>query len=60
MNICVVSTIGVIRDFIVKYRIVENSLSRKTVDLVSDEMKFTLDQIAEYLPRHCAQNEVCT
>jgi len=50
MNICALSPVGVIRDFIVKYRIVENSLSRKTVDLVSGEMKFTLDQIADYHP----------
>jgi glycosyltransferase involved in cell wall biosynthesis len=51
MNICALSTVGVIREFLVRYRIVENSLSRKTVDLVSDEMKFTLDEITENHPQ---------
>ena len=50
MNICAMSSVGVIRDFLVRYRIVENSLSRKTVDLVSEEMKFTLDGISENNP----------
>jgi len=50
MNICALSPVGVIRDFIVRYRTVENSLSRETVDLVSGEMKYTLDEIAEHRP----------
>ena len=50
MNICAISTVGVIHDFIVRYRVVENSLSRETVDLVSGEMKYTLDEISEKSP----------
>jgi glycosyltransferase involved in cell wall biosynthesis len=47
MNILALSPVGVIQDFIVRYRIVENSLSRETVDLVSGEMKYTLDELVE-------------
>jgi len=50
MNICSLSPVGVLQDYIVKYRIVENSLSRETVDVVSREMKYTLDEIAEHSP----------
>jgi len=37
--------VGVIDDFVVKYRIVADSLSNKTVDIASSEIKFTLDRI---------------
>ncbi len=36
---------GVINDFLVKYRIVDNSLSRKTVGIASSEIRFTLDRL---------------
>jgi glycosyltransferase involved in cell wall biosynthesis len=50
MNICALSPVGVLHDFVVRYRVVENSLSRITVDLVSGEMKYTLEEIAERSP----------
>jgi len=39
--------IGVLPDYIVKYRVLSNSLSRKTLHLVSTENKYTLDHILE-------------
>jgi len=37
--------IGVLKDFLVKYRIVQNSLSRRCIDIVAEENEFTLDKI---------------
>jgi len=41
---------GVINDFLVKYRIVDNSLSRKTVGIASSEIRFTLDRLLALNP----------
>jgi len=38
-------SVGVIRDFIVKYRIVKGSLSSQTVDIASSEIRFSLNRI---------------
>jgi glycosyltransferase involved in cell wall biosynthesis len=43
-------TVGVIRDYIVKYRVLSDSLSRKTLHLVSSEIQFTLDKIIDRNP----------
>ena len=45
MEISSRSKIGVLKDFLVKYRVSDNSLSRSTLDIVSTEIKFTLDNI---------------
>ena len=37
--------LGVISDYIVKYRVVSNSLSRQSVDIAASEIKFSLDRI---------------
>jgi glycosyltransferase involved in cell wall biosynthesis len=42
--------VGVIRDNIVKYRVLPNSLSKKTLHLVSIEIQYTLDKILERDP----------
>ena len=42
--------IGVLQDFIIKYRLLEDSLSKKTLDIVSTEVRFTLDNIVERAP----------
>jgi glycosyltransferase involved in cell wall biosynthesis len=42
--------VGVLQDFIIKYRLLEDSLSRKTVDIVSTELRFTFDNILERAP----------
>jgi glycosyltransferase involved in cell wall biosynthesis len=42
--------VGVIDGLLVKYRLVKNSLSDKTVDIASAEIRFTLDQIFERDP----------
>jgi len=38
--------VGVLRDFLVKYRIVQGSLSQKTIDLAPIEIKYSLDSIS--------------
>ena len=43
-------SVGVERDYISKYRIVSNSLSKKTLHLVSTEIQYTLDRILERNP----------
>jgi len=43
-------SVGVIHDYIVKYRILDNSLSKKSLDIASSEIKFTLDRISEQMP----------
>lgn len=42
--------VAVIQDFLVKYRVVDDSLSRRTVDIAAEEVKFTLDKIANSKP----------
>ena len=42
--------VGVLQDFIIKYRLLEDSLSKKTLDIVSTEVRFTLDNIVERAP----------
>lgn len=51
MNIASKDDVGVIKTLVSKYRIVENSLSKKTIDLSSQEYKLTLDQIAKDNPK---------
>jgi len=42
--------VGVLKDFIAKYRLVGDSLSKKTVDVASTEVRYTLDNIVERAP----------
>lgn len=39
--------LGVIKDYLVKYRVVSDSLSKKTVDIASAEIRYSLDRILE-------------
>jgi glycosyltransferase involved in cell wall biosynthesis len=50
MTIASMTEVGVISDFIAKYRVVRDSLSKKTIELASDEYKFTIDEIAKRNP----------
>jgi glycosyltransferase involved in cell wall biosynthesis len=50
MEIASRARVGVIHDFMVKYRVLSDSLSRKTLHLVSSEIKYTLDRILERDP----------
>ncbi len=50
MTIASMAEVGVISDFIAKYRIVRDSLSKKTIELAPDEYKFTIDEIAKRNP----------
>ena len=43
--------VGVLPEFIVKYRVLDNSLSKRTVDIASAEIKFTLDKISSHNPK---------
>jgi glycosyltransferase involved in cell wall biosynthesis len=43
--------VGVSREFIVKYRILDDSLSKQTTDIASSEIRFTLDKIAKQSPK---------
>tara|TARA_B100001123_G_C15287942_1_gene1016317 strand:+ start:166 stop:1095 length:930 start_codon:yes stop_codon:yes gene_type:complete len=51
MNIASSNPIGVIEDFLVKYRILENSLSNKTIDIAGSEIRLTLDEIIKNSPK---------
>ena len=42
--------VGVVHDFIVKYRVLNDSLSKKTVDIAASEVQFTLDKIVKRAP----------
>jgi len=42
--------VGVLPDFLAQYRISQNSLSSKMQDIVSSELKFTLDEITKKNP----------
>ena len=50
MNIAARYPIGVIKDFIVRYRSVPNSLSNQTVHLASQEIQYTLDELIKTIP----------
>jgi len=51
MTIASKADVGVISDVISKYRIVSNSLSKNTIDLVPQEYRLTLDEIAKNNPK---------
>jgi teichuronic acid biosynthesis glycosyltransferase TuaG len=42
--------VGVITDVVAKYRVVSNSLSKKTIDLAPQEYRLTLDEISKDSP----------
>ncbi len=50
MQIASYNQIGVEQDCIVKYRVLKNSLSSKTMNLVGSEARLTLDRIIEISP----------
>lgn len=50
MNIASKAEVGVIYDVLAKYRIVSNSLSKKTIHLAADEYRYTLDEISKNNP----------
>jgi glycosyltransferase involved in cell wall biosynthesis len=50
MTIASKADVGVIIDVIAKYRIVSNSLSKKTINIAGSEVKFTLDELLENSP----------
>ncbi|MDC0992854.1 glycosyltransferase [Alphaproteobacteria bacterium] len=50
MRIAAEYNIGIVEDPLVMYRISSNSLSKQTVDIASNEMKFTLDEIFSEFP----------
>ena len=51
MRIAAYHPVGVISDYIVQYRVLDDSLSKKTVDIAASEMQFTLDQISANSPK---------
>lgn len=50
MHIASIMPIGVEHDYIVKYRVLKNSLSSKTMSIAGSEVRFTLDQIGDKRP----------
>ena len=50
MKIASQNEIGVIKDYLVKYRILKDSLSSKTIALVGKEIRLTLDGIIQSIP----------
>lgn len=46
MEIASSNPVGVVQEYIVKYRILDNSLSKKTIDIAPSEIKYTLDKIS--------------
>ena len=50
MEIASIYSIGVLKDFVVKTRIHDDSLSKKTVSIASSEIKLTLDNILAKTP----------
>ena len=50
MTIASKTDVGVITDVVAKYRIVDNSLSKKTIDIVPQEYRLTLDEISKGNP----------
>ena len=51
MTIASKADVGVISDVLSKYRIVSNSLSNNTIDIVPKEYRFTLDEISKDNPK---------
>jgi glycosyltransferase involved in cell wall biosynthesis len=51
MQIAANNRIGVIRDYIVRYRAVEKSLTQQSIDIVSEEIKRTLDNLVTTYPK---------
>jgi glycosyltransferase involved in cell wall biosynthesis len=43
--------VGVIKDFLVKYRVVANSLSKQTLDIAAPELRYSLDRILSGNPQ---------
>ena len=43
-------SVATLQDYIVKYRVLDSSLSKQTIDSASSEIKFTLDQILNHNP----------
>jgi len=50
MQIASSNQVGVEQDYIVKYRILRNSLSTKTMNLAGSEVRLTLDRVIEISP----------
>ncbi len=50
MKIASQNEIGVIQDYVVKYRVLKDSLSSKTIALVGKEIRLTLDGIIQSIP----------
>ncbi len=50
MDIASQNEVGVLNEYLVKYRMVKGSLSRRTLHLVSDEVRYTLDYILKREP----------
>ena len=50
MNIAAKAEVGIISDIVAKYRIVSNSLSKKTLHIAPQEFRFTLDEISKNDP----------
>ena len=50
MDIACRYQVGVMQNFTVKYRVLDDSLSKKTIDIVASEVKFTLDIIGKRDP----------
>jgi len=50
MTIASKADVGVIADVVAKYRIVSNSLSKKTIDIAPQEYRFTIDEISKSNP----------
>ncbi len=50
MDIACRYPVGVIKDYLVKYRIVSDSLSKQTLDIASPEMRYSLDRLLSANP----------
>lgn len=50
MKIASKADVGVINDVIAKYRIVSNSLSKKSIEIAPQEYRFTIDEISKSNP----------
>lgn len=50
MNIASSNEVGVLQDYLVKYRLMKNSLSSKTMKIAGSEVRLTINEIAEKKP----------
>jgi glycosyltransferase involved in cell wall biosynthesis len=50
MTVASKADVGVIADVVAKYRVVSNSLSKKTIDIAPQEYRFTIDEISKSNP----------